>query len=53
MTDEEMEAARLAGWNPADGDPPYEHAAPPDIDPELGNNGIPYTDAPPIDKAGA
>lgn len=45
VTPEEMEAARLAGWNPADGDPPNKHAAPPPIDPALGNNGIAPTDA--------
>lgn len=44
--DEAMQNAIKAGWNPDDGPPPYEHAAPPPIDPELGNNGIPPTDAP-------
>lgn len=48
VPDEEMEAARLAGWNPADGDPPETHAAPPPVDPELGHNGIAPTDAPQI-----
>lgn len=43
------EAARLAGWNPADGPAPNEHSMPPEIDPELGNNGIPPTDAPLVD----
>lgn len=35
------ERARLAGWDPADGPSPYEHSAPPEVDPALGNNGIP------------
>lgn len=41
VSPEDMEAARLAGWNPADGDPPHAHAMPPAIDPELGHNGVP------------
>lgn len=40
-----MEAARLAGWNPDDGPPPEEHHLPPPVDPALGHNGIPDTDA--------
>lgn len=43
--EQKAEAARLAGWNAADGDPPNEHTLPPDIDPELGHNGIAPTDA--------
>jgi hypothetical protein len=43
------EAARLAGWNPADGPAPHEHAMPPEIDPALDNNGIPPTDAELVD----
>jgi hypothetical protein len=38
-------AARLAGWDPADGPAPYEHAEPPADDPALGHNGIPPTGA--------
>jgi len=34
------DAARLAGWDPADGPPPFEHAIPPGVDPELGHNGV-------------
>lgn len=45
VSEEEMEAARRAGWNPADGDPPFKHAMPPADDPELGHNGIPPTKA--------
>lgn len=41
VTDAEMEAARLAGWNPEDGPPPNEHTLPPVTDPELGHNGVP------------
>lgn len=41
-----MEAARRAGWNPDDGDPPFVHGLPPEVDPELGHNGIPPTSAP-------
>lgn len=40
MTDT-SDAALAAGWNPADGPPPFEHAAPPPIDAALGNNGLP------------
>lgn len=39
--DNNMEAARLAGWNPADGFPPHAHTMPPPIDPALGTNGVP------------
>jgi hypothetical protein len=39
------EAARLAGWDPADGPAPFEHTLPPEDDPDLGHNGIPPTDA--------
>lgn len=28
--EEAAEAARKAGWNPADGNPPYDHALEPD-----------------------
>jgi len=28
--DKNMQAAVMAGWNPADGEPPFEHALPPD-----------------------
>lgn len=45
-TPDEQEAARLAGWNTADGPAPYAHALPPENDPNLGNNGIPPTDSP-------
>lgn len=45
---EATEAARLAGWNPEDGPPPFEHRLPPEDDPTLGNNGIPPTAAPRI-----
>lgn len=45
VSDEEMEAARRAGWNPADGDPPFKHGTPPEHDEELGHNGIAPTDA--------
>lgn len=41
----QREAARLAGWNPADGPAPRKHRLPPPIDPALGTNGIPPTDA--------
>lgn len=44
----EEEAARLAGWNPDDGEPPYQHTPPPEDDEALGNNGVPPTDAPRI-----
>jgi len=47
-TPDEIEAARLAGWNWADGPPPFTHTLPPPDDPLLGNNGIPPTDAPSI-----
>lgn len=43
-TDEQIENARLAGWNPDDGEPPDgwdAHTAPPPIDPALGHNGVP------------
>lgn len=43
-TPEQIEAARLAGWNPEDGEPPcgWEgHTLPPVDDPELNNNGVP------------
>lgn len=48
MTDERDQAddaARRAGWNPADGRPPYRHTMPPPVDPDLGHNGIAPTDA--------
>lgn len=38
--EDQLEAARLAGWNTADGPPPHVHRLPPPIDPALGNNGI-------------
>lgn len=38
LTDDER--ARLAGWD-GEGAAPYVHSAPPEIDPQLGNNGIP------------
>lgn len=41
MSEEETEAARLAGWNPDDGPAPNEHSLPPEEDPDLGNNGVP------------
>lgn len=44
MTSEEK-AAELAGWNLKDGPAPFEHDLPPEIDPDLGNNGIPPTTA--------
>lgn len=43
-TPEQIEAARLAGWNPDHGEPPVGwegHTLPPDEDPDLGNNGVP------------
>lgn len=45
LTDDEREAARLAGWDFTQGDPPADHTLPPAIDPDLGHNGIPPTDA--------
>jgi len=41
MPDPDIEAARLAGWDPADGPAPYSHGLPPAVDPNLGNNGVP------------
>jgi hypothetical protein len=43
--DEQAAAAAAAGWNFADGDPPFPHGKAPPVDPELGTNGIPPTDA--------
>ena len=44
-TPEEVEAAWRAGWDIDAGPPPDRHTLPPADDPELGNNGIPPTDA--------
>lgn len=46
VTKAQKDAARLAGWDPKDGNPPYEHGTPPEIDPDLGHNGIAPTEAP-------
>lgn len=50
-TPEQIEASRLAGWDPGQpGDPDYPkappdgwdaHSLPPEDDPALGNNGVP------------
>lgn len=42
-TPEQLEAAKRAGWNPADGEPPVGwdgHTLPPEVDDELGHNGV-------------
>lgn len=47
-TPEQIEAARLAGWDPEDGEPPdgwAAHVLPPEVDPDLNHNGIAPTDA--------
>lgn len=43
-TAEQIENAKAAGWDPADGEPPGgwdAHGEPPADDPNLGNNGVP------------
>jgi hypothetical protein len=43
-TPQQIENARRAGWNPDDGEPPYgwdAHGTPPEVDPDLGHNGVP------------
>jgi hypothetical protein len=52
MSDDSLEAARLAGWNPTDGPPPFQHASPPPIDPALGTNGVAAPAAGDIDFTG-